>query len=367
MMDAWSPELWAAWRRLVGSPVDRRPPAPPELARAAAAVHRLSAGLGGARTKAGRGYMDDPELLGAYLLHWWPISYLQACSALDLAGVPPRAGGRALDLGCGPGPASAALRDRGFEVVGLDHSARALDVRRALMPGPTAVWNGEADPVPAGPWDVVWLGHVINELFKRQSDRMARRVALLRQIGATLAPHGRVFLVEPAAHALNAELLALRDALIADGWFVHAPCFTQAPCPARTAGPQGTGVACHATARGALPAWTVRLGRAAHIDRAEPGYSLLVLGRTPPDARTGVRLRVVSEPMVNKAGRERRVVCGEAGRMSLSAPGRPSGAPEPWRAVWRGLVRGDGVEVADAEAREGGLGLAAGTALRRID
>jgi SAM-dependent methyltransferase len=228
MMDAWTPELWAAWRRLVGSPVDRRPPTGPELARAAAAVQRLSAGLGGARTKAGHTYMDDPELLGAYLLHWWPISYLQACSALDLAGVAMGSRGRALDLGCGPGPASAALRDRGLDVMGLDHSARALDVRRALMPEPSRVWNGEVDPLPDGPWDVVWLGHVVNELFKRQPDRQVRRVGLLRQIGATLSPRGRVFIVEPAAHALNAELLALRDALLADGWFVHAPCFTQA-------------------------------------------------------------------------------------------------------------------------------------------
>jgi hypothetical protein len=311
--------------------------------------------------------MDDPELLGAYLLHWWPISYLQATRALELGGVPAGSRGRALDLGCGPGPASAALRDRGMTVLGLDHSARALEVRRALMPEPSRVWNGEVDPLPDGPWDVVWLGHVVNELFKRQPDREARRVALLRQIGATLSPQGRVFLVEPAAHALNAELLALRDALLADGWFVHAPCFTQAPCPARTAGPQGAGVACHVTARGPLPPWTARLGQAAHIDRAEPGFSLLVLGRDPPVARDGARLRVVSEPMVNKAGRERRVVCGGGGRMSLSTPARPVGPAERWRALWRGLVRGDGVEIGGAEAREGGLGLTPASELRRID
>ena len=52
--------------------------APDELREVAAGVARLSRGLTRERELAGARYLDDERLLGAYLLFYWPVSYLQA-------------------------------------------------------------------------------------------------------------------------------------------------------------------------------------------------------------------------------------------------------------------------------------------------
>jgi predicted TPR repeat methyltransferase len=54
---------------------------------------------------------------------------------LDLAG--DVAGRRILDAGCGAGPLSAALRDRGALVAGFDSSAKMLELARRRL-GPDA-------------------------------------------------------------------------------------------------------------------------------------------------------------------------------------------------------------------------------------
>ena len=49
----------------------------------AAAVERLSRGFTRERELAGARYLDDERLLGAYLLFYWPVSYLQARGVLS--------------------------------------------------------------------------------------------------------------------------------------------------------------------------------------------------------------------------------------------------------------------------------------------
>ncbi len=113
---AWIPRLLATWRaarrtQRRGGP---RPPPdallPDELREVAAAVTRLSTGLTRERELAGARYLDDERLLGAYLLFYWPVSYLQARGVLSELPRRPRA---VLDLGSGPGPLALAryLRD----------------------------------------------------------------------------------------------------------------------------------------------------------------------------------------------------------------------------------------------------------------
>jgi hypothetical protein len=54
-----------------------------EVSRAGEALLRLQRGLTGERSLAGAGYMQDSTLLGAYLLYYWPVSYLQVSLALS--------------------------------------------------------------------------------------------------------------------------------------------------------------------------------------------------------------------------------------------------------------------------------------------
>ena len=125
------PTLLARARVLIGlkgGPADAL--ARSEIRRAAAAVLRLHAGLVGDRALA-RPETYQGELLGAYLLWWWPQTYLKTQAALRLAPMP-RAP-RILDVGSGPAPAALAARDLlGGEATCFDLSAPALAEARAL-------------------------------------------------------------------------------------------------------------------------------------------------------------------------------------------------------------------------------------------
>ena len=130
--------------------------------------------------------MDDPRMLGAYLLFFWPVSYAQGRQVLGELAQRPRT---ALDLGSGPAPLAFAALDAGaVEVLAADRSQAALNLAREL-----AVVSGES--LRTRPWDlsrlkrgnegterydVITIGHVLNELFTEGSDATARRAASCR-------------------------------------------------------------------------------------------------------------------------------------------------------------------------------------------
>src|SRR4051812_35179225 len=96
-LERWMPRLIAVWRkarRQKPGPTDRL--TPQEVREVGAAVKTLSHGLTRERALAGARYMDDPRLLGAYLLFYWPVSYAQARQAMGELSARPRS---TLDLG----------------------------------------------------------------------------------------------------------------------------------------------------------------------------------------------------------------------------------------------------------------------------
>src|SRR5919198_1946654 len=182
----WMPRLIAVWRkarRASPGPPDRLTPA--ELREVAAAVRKLSLGLTRERALAGTRYMDDPKLLGAYLLFYWPVSYAQARQVMGELPHRPRA---ALDLGSGPASVAFAALDAGAaEVTAADRSKAALELASQL-----AAEAGEAlavrqwDPLsrrglPEGEFDLIALGHVLNELFGADDGALSRRAALVEE------------------------------------------------------------------------------------------------------------------------------------------------------------------------------------------
>jgi SAM-dependent methyltransferase len=315
-----------------------------ELDRLGRAVLRLQRGLTGERALAGASYMDDPELLAAYLLYYWPVSYAQATRALVLAGLRPAS---VLDLGSGPGPMAAAAIDRGAARAALvDKSPGALALaERLLAPAPVSSVRMELDEFARGRgpalapgsargggatigagerFELVCFGHSLNEFHAGEGGRVELRAALVERAARRLADGGSVLIIEPATLAAARDALALRDALCSRGWRVVAPCTTDAPCPALAAGPSHS---CHDEAAWAMPGFVEALAAKAGLDRALIKMSWFALrppeqGAQPrvPAADTGPSLyRVVSEPMLNKAGRVRRLICGPGGRFPLSA------------------------------------------------
>jgi len=91
--------------------------------------------------------------------------YYTRPAIVDLAG--DVAGQRILDVGCGSGPISAALRDRGATVAGFDSSAKMVELARKRL-GPDAdlrIANlGQPLPYPDGAFDVVIAALVLHYL-----------------------------------------------------------------------------------------------------------------------------------------------------------------------------------------------------------
>jgi len=86
---------------------------PKEYERVSGALLRLQRGLTGDRKLAGAGYMQENDLLGAYLLYYWPVTFLQVHHAFETAVLSNEISFEnevtVLDLGCGPGPAGISF------------------------------------------------------------------------------------------------------------------------------------------------------------------------------------------------------------------------------------------------------------------
>jgi SAM-dependent methyltransferase len=393
-LSRWIPRLLAAWhaarrRPAAPSPRDRgrggpygrfgaRPGPPPrsasellapdELREVGAAVARLSRGLTRERELAGARYLDEEKLLGAYLLFYWPVSYLQARGTLSELPHRPRS---VLDLGSGPGPMAFAALDAGAaEVVAADRSARALATARALAadagePLATREWNPSrgrplAELAGDRKFDVVTMGHVLNELFVGP-DADARRADLLAEAAGLLAPGGSLLVVEPALRETSRALLRVRDLLVARGFAVRAPCLFRGACPALLRETDW----CHAERVIEPPPLVAQLGKAAGLRKEAVKMSYLVLappGETWAEPPPGRVFRIVSEPLPSK-GRLRYMGCGPEGRLGLSL--QEKHVAEGNRR-FESLLRGDVVEIAGAEPRGDGLALGEGSTVRVV-
>jgi SAM-dependent methyltransferase len=215
-----------------------------ELFRIAHGVRQISRGLTGSRELAGEPYLDDPVALGAYLCYYWPVSYRAASFLLSTVPVSWGKIDSALDIGCGAGPVTFALIDQGIQkVVACDRSEKALKVvrqiaRRRNVSIQTRLIDLErglplGQGLPPGPFHLITLGNLLNELWKNEPDRIERRFQFVKSLGSFLAPDGRIVIFEPALSSTSRELLQVRDLATSDGvLYVEAPCFRQAHCPA---------------------------------------------------------------------------------------------------------------------------------------
>ncbi len=369
----WIPGLLATWRGLRREV--RRGPRPPddrllpdELREVAAAVQRLSLGLTRDRKLIGARYLEDDRLLGAYLLFYWPVSYLQARGVLSELPRRPRS---ALDLGSGPGPVAFASLDAGAaEVVAADRSARALAAARRLAtemgePIATREWDpqrrGDLSGLAGGrKLDLVTLGHVVNELFPGEG-AAERRAGLLEQALDLLAPGGSLVVIEPALRETSRALLEVRDLLVARGVAVRAPCLFRGACPARVRPTDW----CHAERPVDPPPLVEEIARRAGLRKEAVKMSYLVLApkgegwREPPP---GLVFRIVSEPLPSK-GRLRYMGCGPEGRKGLAL--QEKDVTQRNRA-FEHLLRGDVVGIATVEPRGDGLRLSPESDVRVI-
>jgi SAM-dependent methyltransferase len=120
--------------------------------------------------------------------------------------------GRVLDLACGPGVLVGPLCRAGGRVVGLDRTARVLELaRRASEPSRTGFVRGAAEraPFPAGCFDAVTLRLALHhvedpEAVLREARRLLRRKGRLVVLDVVTS-------TDPRVAALHNEVERLRD------------------------------------------------------------------------------------------------------------------------------------------------------------
>ena len=367
-LEAWIPRLITLWReqRTARTKGPRQPPlrgrhfeeppspklTPQEIKEVGAGIKRLSHGLTRERELAGAKYMDDPALLGAYLLFYWPVSYAQSRSLLSELPTRPRA---LLDLGSGPGPLAFAGIDAGAsETIAADRSKPALELARQLAIASseslgTREWSPER-PLPEGKFDVITMGHVLNELFDGD---IQKRADLVEKVLERVKPGGSLVVMEPALRDTSRALLQVRDVLVAKGYAVRAPCLFRGACPALVKPSDW----CHAERPWRMPTLTETLARTAGLHKESLKMSYLVLAPKgeawvePPPGRV---LRIVSEALEGK-GRQRFMGCGPEGRIGLAMQDKHR---NPGNEKFFHLNRGEVIRIGgEVEAKGDGAGL----------
>lgn len=314
---------------------------------------------------------------------------------------------RVLDLGSGPAPASCSLADlaqgRGeqnmaFEFCLCDSSGDALSLGKKILEAAyaknasveTRVCNLEnvfqpkngAAFLDGKKFDFIIASHSLNELWKGQKKRGEKIAALLKNLSACLDDGGLMLLMEPALLATSRALIEARDSLIASGLKVASPCLQSAsPCPAL----ENPNATCHAQFDWEMPQIVADLAALAGLNRADVKMTYFVFEKAVagsfgqegdfgngenslqdqkgggPDfglaTETGLATApslanicalVVSEPMLNKAGRVRYVLCDGKARFTLSAKNGDHNAAAQG---FFDLKRYDKIKIAGAQVR----------------
>lgn len=367
-LERWIPHLIAVWRRTSRRRDDAGPPnrlTPQELREVAQGIRTLSHGLTRERKLAGAKYMDDPKLLGAYLLFYWPVSYAQGRQAMGELQNRPR---EVLDLGSGPGPLSFAAMDAGAKtVLAADRSKPALALARELgLEADEVVNTREWDPSrsitpPEGKFDLITMGHVLNELFGQGEGALKQRAQLVETCLTKLKPGGTLLILEPALRDTSRGLLRVRDLLVERGYSVRFPCMYRGSCPALLKESDW----CHAERSWTPPKLIEELARAASLHKEALKMSYLALAPkgeawTPLPAER--LFRIVSEPLEGK-GRQRYMGCGAEGRMGLAMQEKHRNEEN---AVFFELRRGDVISIDHTEPKGDGLGLDDTTHVKRV-
>ncbi len=251
--------------------------------------------------------LRSPQDVLAYLAARLPATYAAVHAALhQLARALPDFGPvTQLDAGAGPGTAAwaAASLWPGIEAVTLIErdremmrAGRRLLAQAGAAPLRHAEWQqGDLSRLPRpAPHDLVTAAYVIGELAEDVQDRTVS--------GLWEATRGALVLVEPGTPAGFARIRRARDALLAMGAHLAAPCPHQGPCP------MSEGDWCHFAQRVARSALH-RHAKSGAIGHEDEKFSFVALSRGPARPIAG---RVIRHPQV-RSGHVHLEVCSPQG------------------------------------------------------
>jgi hypothetical protein len=344
-----------------------QPLRPRHLAELPGLVAQLSECLTTDREGLPRDYLSRPALLSAYLHYFLPWNlYRQGrlMAGLDLQLKP---GARIVDVGAGPLTFALALwltrpdlRGVPLHYLAIDRGGAALQAGRRLFAAvaPGSAWQIElvarpagARPLPAA--DLLVLANVLNEIHHPGGgDREAEddpTTQLLLRWQQTLAPGGRVLVIEPGTRPAARQLVSLRSRAVEAHWRALAPCPHQERCPQSGIGKHPW---CHfAFDAAGAPGWLEDLSRRAGLNKERASLSFLLLEPPVDGGAAGAPaidhdVLVVSGSFPLPGEARGRYGCAARGLVLLEEvnPGPESG-PGPGdmvRVVWPEQPRRDG-------------------------
>ncbi|MBR6154150.1 MAG: methyltransferase [Treponema sp.] len=358
------PTLLSLWRGNKNtSPLNSR-----ELSSVSQALLSLQRGLTGNRKLAGSGYMDNKDHLGAYLLYYWPVSYMQISYAINsctpFLQYPESSDSTVtiLDIGSGPAPASMAICDllssittNQIEVTLVDSSTKAMELAKRIYgdDNPNVkVRTIKTDlqqglPPVSTKFDIIVMSHSINELWKDKADKVERRSEFINHIAENLKPTSLLLISEPALLETSRSLIQVRDELIKNGFSVLSPCLKSHPCPVLSSGPNHT---CHSEIQWNPCEPVASIARSAKLDRESVKMTFFAFCKADsvPIQPDNASYRVVSDGMLNKSGRIRYLLCDGEKRIPLSAKNGDSNARQNG---FFNLQRYDTVKIQSPEIR----------------
>lgn len=131
---------------------------------------------------------------------------------------------RVLDLGCGTGRLSRFLANRGAQVVGVDFAARAIEIARRQSSGDNPIYRVQSafELDERAAFDVVLTWGSLTVACRDG----AQLLDVLARIWRSLAPGGRVLLLEPIHRGflhrvLNINLRQFKAAMATAGFLVQ--------------------------------------------------------------------------------------------------------------------------------------------------
>ena len=352
-------------------------PSSPHTASLAEDVARLSRLLTRERDALPHAYLRDQGLRKAYLTYFLPpnlakiqVPLRELCLHPDNLLSKERL--QVLDLGTGPGTAVLGIREffrqRGsgqyLELTAVDQVGENLKEAEALFRETGGGADGRATLATVrsgieaiagrsgGPFDIIVLSNVLNEMFLRESDRIKKRTELVRSImERLLAADGSCIIIEPALQETSRDLLMVRDGMVDGGSCVYSPCLVQGHCPALV-NPRDW---CHEDRPWDPPAVVRELDAATGLRKDSLKFSYLILrndSRSFANVCGGASYRVVSEPLVSKGKREF-YFCGDEGRrLATRLDKDASSANGPFGRLQRGdVVRVEGMLIEERRFR----------------
>jgi len=163
---------------------------------------------------------------------WWKLE-----EALRCTGLHPRAGEKAVDLGCSPGGASLALLQRGLEVWGVDPTPVAPLLRRWSGPGRFTHLQRPVQAVHAGdlPREIHWMVVDINEGPERVLPEVQRLVQGRSLRGLLVTVKANRLEVADGIPEIEAALrdLGFREVRLLQGYHHHREFLAAAWNPSR--------------------------------------------------------------------------------------------------------------------------------------